>query len=62
MNMRICIVTIHDACPSFSTRIFELADELEDLDIRFNIAIVPFFNEKEDLTSFPDFTKKNQII
>ena len=58
MNMRICIVTIHDACPFFSTRIFELADELEDLDIRFNIAIVPFFNEKEDLTSFPDFIKK----
>ena len=58
MNMRICIVTIHDACPYFSTRIFKVADELENLGIAFNIALVPFFNEKEDLTSFPDFVKK----
>jgi len=58
MNMRICIVTIHDACPFFPLEFFQLADELEDLSIRFNIALVPFFNEKEDLTSFPDFVKK----
>jgi len=42
----------------FSTRIFKLDEELENLDIRFNIALIPFFNEKEDLTSFPDFIKK----
>jgi len=46
----------------FFTRIFKLDDELENLDIGFNIALILFFNEKEDLTSFPDFTKKNQII
>src|SRR6476469_8891590 len=58
MAMRICIVTIHDACPYFSNRIFNVADELENMGIAFNIAIVPFFNEKEDLTSFPDFINK----
>ena len=42
----------------FFTRIFKLDDELENLDIRFNIALILFFNEKEDLTSFPDFIKK----
>jgi len=52
------IVTIHDACPFFSDKIFKLADELEDLRIKFNIALVPFFNEKEDLTSFPGFVEK----
>src|SRR6478609_9102469 len=52
------IVTIHDACPFFSDKIFHLADELEDLRIKFNIALVPFFNEKEDLTSFPGFVEK----
>jgi hypothetical protein len=26
---RLGVVTIHDACPAFSTRIFESADELE---------------------------------
>ena len=29
---RLGLVTIHDACPAFSTKIFELADELEGLD------------------------------
>ena len=58
MDMKICIVTIHDACPFFSHRVFQLSDELADLKIRFNIALVPFFNEKQDLTSFPDFVKK----
>jgi predicted deacetylase len=49
------IVTIHDACPSFSTRIFKFADELERMTINYNIALVPFFNEKQDLPSFPEF-------
>jgi len=35
------IVTIHDACPSFSTRIFKFADELERMTINYNIALVP---------------------
>ncbi len=56
--MKLAIVTIHDACPSFNNRIFKLADELEALGIEFNIALIPFFNEKEDLTCFPDFTEK----
>ncbi len=28
---RLGVVTIHDACPAFSTKIFESADELERL-------------------------------
>jgi predicted deacetylase len=52
------VVTIHDACPAFSTNIFESADELERLNIKYNIALVPFFNEKQDLPSFPEFVDK----
>jgi peptidoglycan/xylan/chitin deacetylase (PgdA/CDA1 family) len=52
------VVTIHDACPAFSTMIFESADELERLNIKFNIALVPFFNEKQDLPRFPEFVDK----
>ena len=55
---RLGVVTIHDACPSFSAKIFESADELERLNIKYNIALVPFFNEKEDLPRFPDFVDK----
>src|SRR5215212_842540 len=39
-------------------KIFELADELERLNIKYNIALVPFFNEKQDLPRFPEFVDK----
>jgi predicted deacetylase len=55
---KFAIVTIHDACPTFSNKIFKMADELEKLKINFNIALIPFFNEKEDLPRFPEFVEK----
>jgi predicted deacetylase len=55
---RLGVVTIHDACPAFSKKIFESADELERLNIKFNIALIPFFNEREDLPRFPEFVDK----
>jgi predicted deacetylase len=58
LKEKLAIVTIHDACPTFSYKIFKQADELEKLDIKFNIALIPFFNEKENLTSFPEFVEK----
>ncbi len=58
LKKKFAIVTIHDACPTFSTKIFKLADELEGLGIKFNIALIPFFKEKEDLPSFPGFVEK----
>ena len=55
---RLGVVTIHDACPAFSKKIFESADELERLNVKFNIALIPFFNEKQDLHRFPEFVDK----
>jgi predicted deacetylase len=49
------VVTIHDACPAFSDKIFNFAEVLEKLKIKYNIALIPFFNEKQDLASFPEF-------
>jgi hypothetical protein len=46
---------IHDACPAFSKKIFTFTDELEKLGINYNIALVPFFNEKQDIPSFLNF-------
>jgi len=54
----LAVVTIHDACPFFSTKIFKFADELERLRINYNIALVPFFNERQDLPRFPEFVDK----
>jgi predicted deacetylase len=56
--MATAVVTIHDACPAFSTKIFNFTNELERLDIKYNIALIPFFNEKQDLPSFPEFVDK----
>ena len=55
---RLGVVTVHDACPAFSKKIFESGDELEILNIKFNIALIPFFNEKQDLHRFPEFVDK----
>jgi peptidoglycan/xylan/chitin deacetylase (PgdA/CDA1 family) len=33
-------------------------NELGVLDIKYNIALIPFFNEKQDLPSFPEFVDK----
>jgi predicted deacetylase len=56
--MATAVVTIHDAYPAFSTKIFKFTSELERLDIKYNIALIPFFNEKQDLPSFPEFVDK----
>jgi predicted deacetylase len=52
------IVTIHDACPASSRRIFKFTAELENLGVNYNIAVIPFFNEKQDLPSFPKFVEQ----
>jgi predicted deacetylase len=52
------VVTIHDACPTFSAKTFKFTEELERLGIRYNIGVVPFFNEKQDLPRFPGFVDK----
>ena len=58
LDVPLAVVTIHDACPAFSSKISKFTDEVEGLDIKYNIALVPFFNEKQDLSSFPEFVDK----
>ena len=57
----VAVITIHDACPAFSTQIFRFANELEKLHVKYNTALVPFFNEKEDLPRFPRFVDKSNL-
>jgi len=63
---KLAVVTLHDASPYFSKRIFEFTDALENLGINFNVAVVPFYHHKEDLPRFPDFVanieKSHRII
>jgi peptidoglycan/xylan/chitin deacetylase (PgdA/CDA1 family) len=57
-QQRFAIVTIHDACPAFSKKLFTFTDELESLGIDYNMGLVPFFKEKQDLPRFPNFIKQ----
>jgi predicted deacetylase len=54
----LAVVTLHDAAPSFSKRIFEFTDALENLGINFNISVIPFYHHKEDIPRFPEFVNK----
>lgn len=58
LEVPLAVVTIHDACPAFSSKIFRFTEELEALNIKYNMALIPFFNEKQDLPSFPAFVDK----
>ena len=58
MSNYLAVVTLHDAAPSFSKRIFEFTDALENLEINFNISVIPFYHHKEDLPRFPEFVNK----
>lgn len=57
-TQHLAVVTLHDAAPAFSKRIFEFTDAFENLGINFNVATVPFFHNTEDLSRFPDFVDK----
>jgi predicted deacetylase len=57
-SQHLAVVTLHDAAPSFSKRIFEFTDAFENLGINFNVAAVPFFHHTEDLSRFPEFVDK----
>jgi predicted deacetylase len=39
----------------FYVEIFRFINELEKLHVKYNTALVPFFNEKQDLPRFPRF-------
>jgi hypothetical protein len=38
LDVPLAVVTIHDACPAFSSKISKFTDEVEGLDIKYNIA------------------------
>ena len=42
-DKKIALVTIHDACPRFESKILEVAKSLENLDIKYNIGFNSFF-------------------
>ncbi len=58
MENNLAVVTLHDAAPAFSIRIFEYTDAFENLDINFNVGLIPFYHHTEDLARYPEFVDK----
>jgi predicted deacetylase len=54
------IVTIHDVAPEYSEKISRVADQLEKLDIHYNLAVIPYLKKRKDnlISRNPDFVKK----
>ena len=48
----LAIVTLHDACPAFSSRTYEITEQLEKLEVRYTIAFYPSLTENK---TFPGF-------
>ena len=55
---KLAVITLHDAAPALSKRIFEYMDEFENLGINYNVGLVPFYHHTEDLSRFPEFVDK----
>lgn len=59
IDQKIAIITIYDVNPSHSERILKTVDELNDLKIRYNLGIVPYYSKKYNVKDDVDFC--NQI-
>lgn len=47
LKSKFAIVTIHDASPEYTDRITNIANELENLKIPYNFAVIPYHNQEE---------------
>jgi predicted deacetylase len=55
IDKKIGIVTIHDVNPSCSQKLQRITNELDNLKVKYNLSIVPFYNKKynvKDDTAF----------
>ena len=55
IDRKLCIVTIHDVNPSCAERLQKITDELDKLDIKYNLSIVPNYQYKYNLKDDSDF-------
>ena len=59
IDQKIAIITIHDVNPSHSERILKPVGELNNLKVKYNLSIVPFYSKKYNIKYDIDFC--NQI-
>jgi predicted deacetylase len=60
LKSKFAIATIHDISPKYTDKVFQLADELEKLNIKFNFAVIPWYNKQQeyDIRKNSEFVKR----
>lgn len=48
LKRKFAIATIHDISPKYTDKVFQLSDELEKLNIKFNFAVIPWYNKQQE--------------
>jgi predicted deacetylase len=55
IDKKLSLITIHDVNPSCSEKLQIVTDELNKLNIKYNLSIVPYYNKKYNLEDNRDF-------
>jgi predicted deacetylase len=57
IDQKLGIITVHDVNPSHSEEILTVTEQLNKLNVKYNLSIVPYYNKKYRLEDYMDFCK-----
>lgn len=55
IDQKLAIITIHDVNPSNSEEILKTSSELNNLKIKYNLSVVPYYRKKYNLKDYDNF-------
>jgi predicted deacetylase len=58
IDQKLGIITVHDVSPSHSEEILTVTEQLNKLNVKYNLSIVPYYNKKYRLEDYMDFCKQ----
>jgi predicted deacetylase len=58
IDQKLAIITIHDVNPSHSEEIQRVTEQLNKLNVKYNLSIVPYYGKKYRLENHIDFCKQ----
>ena len=58
IDKKISLITIHDVNPSCAEKLQKITDELNKLNIKYNLSIVPNYKKIYTLQDYPAFCKQ----
>jgi predicted deacetylase len=58
IDQKLAIITIHDVNPNHSQEILTVTEQLNELNVKYNLSIVPYYNKKYRLEGYMDFCKQ----